>query len=67
MPERHDNIAGTGAGPRLNGNNFLQYGVTVLDDGGDVDKLTGSAGVDWFFLFAGDVATDFHDGDDLLN
>ncbi|MBC7820853.1 MAG: hypothetical protein IAG10_28545, partial [Planctomycetaceae bacterium] len=43
------NIRGTGSGPRLNGSYFLQTGVTVLNDGA-ADKLTGSAGTDWFFF-----------------
>jgi hypothetical protein len=63
---RQANINGTGVGPRLNGTNFLQHGVNVFDDG-DEDKVTGSAGPDWYFLFAGDIATDFKDGSDLLN
>ena len=64
--ERRDNINGIGVGPRLNGNNFLTHGVTVFDDG-DEDRLTGSKGPDWIFLFATDFATDFNDDDDLLN
>jgi hypothetical protein len=46
------NLLGTGTGVsfvnRLNGNYFLQPGVTVFDDGAQ-DRLTGSAGQDWFF------------------
>jgi Ca2+-binding RTX toxin-like protein len=46
------NLIGTGSGPsfsnRLNGNYFLQPGVTVFDDVSR-DQLTGSAGQDWFF------------------
>jgi hypothetical protein len=38
-------------------NYFLRLGESVLDDGA-ADKLTGSAGDDWFLLFTGDVATD---------
>jgi hypothetical protein len=64
--ERRANINGTGVGPRLNEDNFLQVGVSVFDDGDD-DKLTGSAGTDWYFLFPGDFGTDFHNGNDLLN
>ncbi len=45
--ERVDNISGTGIGPRLNGNFFLQDGVTVLDDAA-IDELTGGADQDWF-------------------
>jgi hypothetical protein len=46
------NLLGTGGGSsfanRLNGNYFLQPGVTVFDDGAQY-PLTGSAGQDWFF------------------
>jgi Ca2+-binding RTX toxin-like protein len=42
------NLSGTGTGPCLNGSYFLVAGVTVLDDG-KPDKITGSAGQDWFF------------------
>ena len=34
---------------RLNGNTFLQKGVTVIDDD-EVDTLKGGAGSDWFLL-----------------
>ena len=37
----------------------------MFDDGA-ADKLTGSSGNDWFFLFLGDTATDYHDGGDVL-
>jgi Ca2+-binding RTX toxin-like protein len=63
---RRANINGSGVGPRLNGNNFLKPGSTVFDDGA-ADKLTGSAGSDWFFHFPGDISIDFHRGSDLLN
>ena len=42
------NLSGTGSGPRLNGNTFLQANTTVLDDGIQ-DVLTGSSGQDWFW------------------
>jgi Ca2+-binding RTX toxin-like protein len=45
------NLRGEGSGERLNGTTFLRSegeGVTVFDDGAE-DKLTGSAGQDWFF------------------
>ncbi|HMC64371.1 MAG TPA: hypothetical protein VKI65_05480, partial [Gemmataceae bacterium] len=42
------NLSGTGNGPRLNGNVFLQANTTVLDDGMQ-DVLTGSSGQDWFW------------------
>jgi hypothetical protein len=49
---RFANLLGTGTGStfanRLNGNYFLQHGVTVFDDVAQ-DQLTGSAGQDWFF------------------
>jgi uncharacterized delta-60 repeat protein len=52
------NLSGTGSGPRLNGNLFLQQGITVLDDAA-VDKLTGSAALDWFFFNSlEDIVTD---------
>jgi hypothetical protein len=52
------NIVGTGSGPRLNGNYFLQQGVTVLDDASS-DTLTGAAQIDWFFFDPlADIVTD---------
>jgi Ca2+-binding RTX toxin-like protein len=61
------NLRGTGTGTgfdnRLNGNFFLKSsgtGQTVFDDGVG-DKLTGSSGLDWFFVFALDKANDRHD------
>jgi hypothetical protein len=66
LDARQANINGTGIGPRLNGDNFLTHLVTVFDDG-EIDKLTGSGGTDWFFVFAGDEATDFHAASELLN
>ncbi len=64
------NLGGTGSGPRLNGNYFLQASgpaQTVFDDG-DKDTLTGSAGKDWFFAnYQGggvlDKITDFVTGE----
>jgi len=39
-----------GSGPILNGSGrLLSEGVTVFDDSAD-DRLTGSSGVDWFFM-----------------
>ena len=64
LAQRHGNINGTGVGPRLSGSNVLQYGVTAFNDS-DVDKATGSAGIDWFFLDAGDTGTDFKGGEFL--
>jgi Ca2+-binding RTX toxin-like protein len=66
LEDRQANINGTGIGPRLNDDNFLTHLVTVFDDG-EIDKLTGSGGIDWFFVFANDDATDFHQSTELLN
>lgn len=61
------NLNGTAPRPdRLNGDSFLN-GVSVQDDV-DKDKLTGSSGMDWFFLDSLDKATDLNDeafADDL--
>lgn len=47
--ERVANISGTGVGPRLNGNFFLQANVTAFEDG-SIDLLTGQSGyLDWYF------------------
>jgi hypothetical protein len=46
--ERVDNLR-TGAGPVLDGTGLLLAPDTVEDDG-DVDLLSGTAGRDWFFL-----------------
>lgn len=47
--ERVANISGTGVGPRLNGNFFLQVNVTAFEDG-SIDLLTGQSGyLDWYF------------------
>jgi hypothetical protein len=61
--QRVKNLKGIGSGPRLNGNYFLQSGgsgQTVFDDGSSaVDKLTGSAGSDWFLYTVGvDIVVD---------
>jgi hypothetical protein len=45
---RQANITGTGDGTGLNGNTFLQNGVTVLD-ASTGDKLNGAAGKNWYF------------------
>jgi hypothetical protein len=34
---------------------YLKWGDTVTDDGGEVDTLTGGAGVDWLWVFPGDL------------
>ncbi len=44
---------------------FLRLGQSVFDDGGAEDRLTGSTGVDWFWLLAGDKALDYHANLDL--
>jgi large repetitive protein len=41
------NLSGTGSGTRLNGDNFLQTGVTVLDIQKG-DKLVGASGDNWY-------------------
>jgi len=46
--ERVANINGTGIGARNNGDNFLQVGVTVFDEGA-LDMLSGGTQADWFF------------------
>jgi Ca2+-binding RTX toxin-like protein len=59
------NLRGQGSGPRSNGNFFLISsgpGATVFDDGAP-DTLTGSSGMDWFFAFAGDIITGYHNGE----
>jgi uncharacterized repeat protein (TIGR03803 family) len=52
------NIFGTGVGPRNNGNNFLQAGVTVFNDAA-VDQLRGSGRdeFDWY-LYSVELAQD---------
>jgi Ca2+-binding RTX toxin-like protein len=63
--DRVANLRGSGSGPRLNGNDFLQStgsGATVFDDG-FADQLTGAAGSDWFFIGLGDTITDQHTGE----
>ena len=50
--DRIANIAGTGSGPRNNGDNFLQAGITVFDDGVPDDLFGDTKGeLDWL-LFA---------------
>jgi hypothetical protein len=44
-------------GGGLNGGYKLDYGTSVLDDGGAADTLTGGGGQDWFFQFPGDQVT----------
>ena len=61
------NLRGTGSGPRLNGFFFLTSGgtdPTVLNDG-EFDKLTGSNGLDWFFIGPGDQITDRKNGEQV--
>jgi hypothetical protein len=61
------NLRGQGSGPRANGNHFLTVSgpnSTVLDDGSP-DILTGSRGMDWFFVFAGDTVTGRHRGEQV--
>jgi Ca2+-binding RTX toxin-like protein len=49
-------------GGGLNGINRLRLNVTVLDDAGALDTLTGGPGLDWFFQFPGDKITDLNNG-----
>jgi hypothetical protein len=54
------NLQGDGNGPRANGTSFLKAAgpdATVFDDD-DLDKLTGSAGRDWFFANLDDGVLD---------
>jgi len=44
---RKANLDGTTAGAGLNGESYLQVGDTVIDDDAQ-DKITGSAGEDWY-------------------
>ena len=53
-----------GAAGGLNGAIFLDFGVTVLDDGA-ADTLTGSQQLDWFFVFNGDTVTDNNDNEEV--
>jgi Ca2+-binding RTX toxin-like protein len=65
--ERVANLRGKGTGPRLNGNYFLLAtgpGATLFDDG-SADVLTGSAGIDWFFIGVAGTVTDQHN-DELI-
>src|SRR5205085_780887 len=54
---RSANITGTGTGVRLNGDTFLQNGVTV-QDASNGDKLVGASGNNWYF----DITTAKHKG-----
>lgn len=62
--QRTANLLGSGTGPRLNGNYFLNSDPTdaitdtVFADG-DIDSLTGGSGQDWFFTDPSDN-TDFN-------
>jgi len=62
--ERLDNITGSDPQPdRLNNDFFLEFGLTVWDDG-QADKLTGGRGKDWFLLSGDDWGTDIGGDDD---
>jgi hypothetical protein len=60
--ERTANLWGNGAGPRANGNTFLNNAVDSVTDtvfaDSDVDSLLGASGQDWFFASVSDF-TDF--------
>lgn len=67
--ERIANLSGVGVGPRLNGDNFLQLNVTVLEDvppspnGSAIDELLGGADMDWFFYEFEDLLIDHEPGE----
>ncbi len=55
--DRIANIEGTGAGPRNNGDNFLQADVTIFDDGSPDDLFSDTKGdLNWLlYAFADDT------------
>jgi len=58
------NISGTGSGPKLNGDNYLIAGDTVLTDGA-VDTIIGGADLDWFlYTLFEDTITDPEPGEE---
>jgi Ca2+-binding RTX toxin-like protein len=67
--ERVANISGVGVGPRLNGDNFLQLNVTVLEDVPSspnvsaIDELLGGADMDWFLYELEDLLIDHEPGE----
>jgi len=61
--DRVANISGTGTGPRLNGDAFLQQDVTVFADS-DTDVLRGDGGQDRLFADDGDTVKDKGKGKD---
>lgn len=69
--ERVANIRGTGLGPRLNGDNFLEAGSTVLADvpanaqASVVDHLVGGSDLDWFLYGLEDLLLDVDAGEEI--
>lgn len=69
--ERVANIRGTGVGPRLNGDYFLEVGTTVLVEETPnsvtsiVDQVLGGADLDWFLHGTEDVLLDNLLGEEL--
>jgi Ca2+-binding RTX toxin-like protein len=62
---------GSGSADRLNGPYFLTLVpnaatpiATVFDDFAQ-DRLTGSSGLDWFFIGTGDIVTDLKNGEQV--
>ena len=55
--DRVANIEGTGSGPRNNGDNFLQAGITIFDDGSPDDLFSDTNGdLNWLvFALANDT------------
>jgi Ca2+-binding RTX toxin-like protein len=64
-PTRHDNIAGTGTGPQLNGVYVLNRRTVITD--GFADGLNGLADIDWFFARPGEDTTDLSAEDFATN
>jgi hypothetical protein len=58
--ERVSNLSGSGTGPRANGQDFLQFGVTVLQDG-TADELIGDKGSNWIVFDGTSSADPAHD------
>jgi Ca2+-binding RTX toxin-like protein len=65
--QRVANLGGAGTGASLNGNFFLQAGITALDDAA-IDQLLGGGGLDWFLydLFE-DLIADDEDEEELTH
>lgn len=60
---RIENIFGTGAGPRANGDTFLQVGTTI-EGNTLVDELTGGSDLDWYlYTLSQDILNDLAGGE----